>query len=118
MSATSISKSLRGMFISEAAYAALFKEIDDECRRRGANIPMALDSPVGQELLRQHPFYYFEILSAKTISNFFSEAIDLDVPLATTLARKFCNCGYEAMLNCLNEKLNLNLTPIHVRLAK
>jgi hypothetical protein len=118
MSATSISKSKRGMFISEASYAALFKEIDDECRKHGANIPMALDSPEGQEFLRQHPFYYFEILSAKTISNFLSDAIDLDVPLATTLARKFCNCGYEAMLNCLNENLNLNVTPIYVRLAK
>ena len=79
MIAVSASKSEKGMFISEASYVALFKEIDDECRRNGVNIPIALDSPEGVELLRQHPFYYFEILSTKTISDLLCEAIDLDV---------------------------------------
>ena len=118
MIAVRTTKSEKGMFISEASHVALFKEIDDECRRNGANIPIALNSPEGVELLRQHPFYYFEILSTKTISDLLCEAIDLDVNLATTIAGKLWNSGYEAMLNYLNEKLNIELVPVQVSFAK
>jgi hypothetical protein len=116
MSALVICKAQLGRFISEAASIAFFKGLDDKCRKKHANIPAELYSPEGIEFLRQHPFYYFEVLSAGTISDMLYEAIDLDVPLATTLAIKLYNCGYEAMLKYLNDKLNFNVKPIQVPL--
>ena len=115
MNALVICKGEQGRFISEPACVALFKEIDVECRKEGLNVPMALDSPEGIRLLRQHPFYYFEVLSTRTISNKLCEAIDLDVPLATALAIKLYECGYEVMLNCIKDRFDIEIKPIQVK---
>ena len=93
-----------GMFISETSSVALWNEIQDMCRELGCDVPVDFGSTEGQRFLKRDPFYYFKWLDKKTIATRLCDAIDLDVALAGSTAKKFYNCGYEATLNYLNMK--------------
>ena len=94
-----------GLFISEPSSAALWKTVADKCRELGCDVPMAFDTKAGEEFLSRDPFYFFKWLDKKTIAAKLCDAIDLDVSLAGSVAKKFYNCGEEATLNYLNIKL-------------
>ena len=95
-----------GMFVSNPSSVAFWKGMDDACRDLGYDVPFELDSASGKEFLKTRHQYYFKYLSKKTIATMLCEAIDLDVELAGSVAKKLYNCGYEATLNYLNVKLS------------
>ncbi len=94
-----------GLFISETSSAALWKTMADKCRELGCDVPMAFDTKAGQDFLSRDPLYFFKWLDQKTIAVELCDAIDLDIALAVSTAKKFYKCGYEATLNYLNIKL-------------
>ena len=94
------------MFMSNPSSAAFWKRIDDACRELGYDVPFDLDSAEGNNFLNSNPLYYFKYLNKTTIVAELCSAIDLDITIAGSAAKKFYNYGYEAMLNYLNMKLN------------
>jgi len=46
--------------------------------------------------------YYFKVLSTKTIASMLSNAIDLNIDMATSAAKKLRKYGYPAMLTYIN----------------
>jgi len=94
-----------GMFMSNPSSAALWKRIDDACRELGYDIPFELDSAEGKNFLDSNPRYYFKYLGKATIATELCSAIDLDVALAGSVAKKLYKNGYEATLNYLHTKL-------------
>jgi len=94
-----------GLFISEASSVALWTEIRNMCRNLGCDIPMNYDTEAGDRFISRDPFYFFKWLDKKTIVAKLCDAIDLDVSLASSVAKKFYKCGEEATLNYLNIKL-------------
>lgn len=94
-----------GLFISEASSVALWKEIGNMCRNLGCDVPINYDTKAGERLLSRNPFYFFEWLDKKTIAAKLCDAIDLDVSLAGSVAKKLYKCGEEATLNYLKIKL-------------
>ena len=95
-----------GLFISETSSTAFWKEIHDACRSAGCNVPMALNTPEGTRFLANNKAYYFKCLNKNTIANMLFRAIDLDVALAGTVAKKLYTRGYREMIQYLDMKLN------------
>ena len=94
-----------GLFISETSSTAFWKEIHDTCRDAGCNVPLDLGTSEGIRFLTRDTFYFFRYLSKNTIANMLCRAIDLDVALAGSVAKKLYSCGYMAALQYLNAKL-------------
>lgn len=95
-----------GLFVSEVRAVEFWKGIDDTCRKRGCDVPHSLDSAKGQQFLANNPGYYFTWLNKKDIATMLCRAIDMDVSLATSAAKKLSKCGCEAMIKHLNSKLS------------
>ena len=93
-----------GFFISETSSITLWRRIDEECRKGGLAVPEELDSYEGEAFLRKNEFYYFKVLSTKTIAALLYNAIDLDVNIVAAAAKKYYTSGYDAMINYINRK--------------
>ena len=83
----------------------MWEDFNRECRKIDQTIPSEMDLPAGKALISKDPLYFFDYLSKKDIANILCDAIDLDVSLAGSVAKKFYKCGEEATLNYLNIKL-------------
>ena len=95
-----------GLFISETSSITFWKRIDDECRKAGLPIPKDLDSYEGQTFLNNNAFYYFKVLSAKTIASLLYNAIDLDVNIAGSAVKKLYKSGYDKMIDYVNRNIS------------
>ena len=100
-----VSRHEHGLFISGPSSAILWSNIDDACRELGHKVPMELDSDEGRKFIANNPIYYLKWLDKKIIANILCEAIDKDLSLANSVAKKFYKSGYEATLNYINIKL-------------
>ena len=89
----------RGMFITDVSSAGFWAKIHESCRAAGVNVPHELDSVEGQKFLNSNPNVYFQVLSTKVIVNMLCDAIDLDIEVAASAAKKLYKSGYNAMIN-------------------
>lgn len=94
-----------GLFISNTSSDDMWEDFNRECRKIDQTIPSEMDLPAGKALISKDPLYFFDYLSKKDIANILCDAIDLDVSLAGSVAKKLYKCGEEATLNYLNIKL-------------
>jgi hypothetical protein len=94
-----------GLFISTFNSNELWERLANECREVGLNVPRELDSIEGQHFLRSNPYYYFDVLSVKKISDILFDAINLDVNIATSAAKRLNERGVDAMARYLNMKV-------------
>lgn len=94
----------RGMFITDVSSAAFWAKIHESCREVGVNVPHELDSIEGQKFLNNNKNVYFKVLSTKMIANLLCDAIDLDIDVAASAAKKLYKSGYNAMINYINHK--------------
>jgi hypothetical protein len=81
------------------------EKIHEACRAAGVNVPEEFDSIEGQMFLNNNPGYYFNALSTKVIANMLCDAIDLDVEMALSAAKKLYNSGLDTMINYINSKI-------------
>ena len=91
-----------GLFISDMSSATFWEEIRRACIKAGLDVPFELDSLEGQRFLYNNKGYYFKVLSTKTIASMLSNAIDLNIDMATSAAKKLRKYGYPAMLTYIN----------------
>jgi hypothetical protein len=89
----------RGMFITDVSSAGFWEKIHESCRAAGVNVPHELDSVEGQKFLNSNPNVYFQVLSTKVIANMLCDAIDIDIEVAASAAKKLYKSGYNAMIN-------------------
>jgi hypothetical protein len=94
----------RGMFITDVSSAGFWAKIHESCRAVGINVPHELDSAEGQKFLNNNKNIYFKVLSTKVIVNMLCDAIDLDIEVAASAAKKLYKSGYDAMINYINRK--------------
>jgi hypothetical protein len=102
-----ICKNLHGLFISSVSSVSFWEKIHNACRKKGLNVPLDFGSIEGREFLENNESYYFNVLSTKTISNMLCEAIDLDIEVATSAAKKLYTSGYDAMINCIRRRIGV-----------
>lgn len=95
----------RGMFITDVSSAGFWKKIHEACRAAGVNVPLELDSVEGQKFLNRNKSFYFKALSTKVIANMLCDAIDLDIEVAASAAKKLYNSGSREMINYINRKI-------------
>ena len=89
----------RGMFVTDVSSAGFWTKIHESCRAAGVDVPQELDSVEGQKFLRNNKNVYFKVLSTKVIANMLCDAIDLDIEVAASAAKKLYKSGYNAMIN-------------------
>ena len=94
----------RGMFVTDVSSAGFWAKIHESCRAAGVDVPQELDSVEGQNFLNNNKNVYFKVLSTKMIANMLCDAIDLDIEVATSAAKKLYKSGYDAMINYINRK--------------
>ena len=96
-----------GWFISDVSSTGFWTKIHESCRAAGVNVPAEFDSVEGQKFLNSHKGYYFDTLSTKVIANMLCDAIDLNIEIATSAAKKLYNSGCHAMINYINRKIRI-----------
>jgi hypothetical protein len=94
-----------GLFITDVSSAGFWAKIHESCRAAGVNVPKEFDSPEGQKFLNNNTNYYFNVLSTKDIANMLCDAIDLDIEIATSAAKKLYTSGCDAMLNYVHRRI-------------
>ena len=95
-----------GLFITDISSAGFWAKIHESCRAAGVNVPKEFDSPEGQIFLNSNnQSYYFDVLNTKVIANMLCDAIDLDIEVATSAAKKLYNSGCDAMLNYIHRRI-------------
>ena len=94
-----------GLFITDVSSAGFWEKIHESCREAGVNVPREFDSVEGQMFLNNNKNYYFDVLNTKVIANMLCDAIDLDVEIATSAAKKLYNSGSREMINYINRKI-------------
>ena len=96
-----------GMFVTDVSSAGFWAKIYESCRAAGVNVPEELDSNEGLEFLnnKNNKSFYFKALSTKVIANMLCDAIDLDIEVATSAAKKLHNSGYDAMLDYIHSSI-------------
>ena len=96
-----------GLFISDINSAGFWAKIHDACRAAGVNVPEEFDSIEGQRFLNDsnNKSYYFNALSTKIIANMLCDAIDLDIAMASSAAKKLYTSGCDAMVNYIKQKV-------------
>ena len=94
----------RGMFVTDVSSVGFWAKIHESCRAAGVDVPQELDSVEGQNFLNNNKNVYFKVLSTKMIANMLCDAIDLDIEVATSAAKKLYKSGYDAMINYINRK--------------
>lgn len=96
----------RGLFITDVSSAGFWAKIHESYRAAGVNVPQELDSPQGLTFLNDSKNYYFNVLSTKAIANMLCDAIDIDIELASSAAKKLYTSGYDAMINYIRLKID------------
>ena len=100
----------RGWFITNSNSTDFWEKIHESCRAVGVNVPEALDSVEGQRFLKNNKNYFFDALDAKVIANLLCNAIDLNIKMATSAAKKLCNSGCSAMLDYIRREVNAEIS--------
>ena len=100
----------RGWFISNSSSTDFWAKIHESCREVGVKVPEALDSVEGQRFLKNNKNYFFDALDAKVIANLLCDAIDLNIKMATSAAKKLCNSGCSAMLDYIRREVNAEIS--------
>ena len=100
-----IYKADHSLFISTYNGNIFWEAIANECRAVGLNVPRELDSVEGQRFLKMNPNFYFKVLSVKQISTLLLEAIDLDMNIAASAAKRLNEQGVYAMAKYLDLKV-------------
>ena len=100
----------RGWFITNSSSTDFWAKIHESCRAVGVNVPEALDSVEGQRFLNNNKNYFFDALDTKVIANLLCDAIDLNVKMATSAAKKLCNSGCNAMLDYIKREANVKIS--------
>ena len=100
----------RGWFITNSSSTDFWGKIHESCRAVGVNVPEALDSVEGQRFLKNNKNYFFDALDAKVIANLLCDAIDLNIKMATSAAKKLCNSGCSAMLDYIRREVNAEMS--------
>lgn len=95
-----------GLFMSSVSSVLFWERIHNACRKNGINVPTDFSSLEGQAFLRNNDSYYFRVLNTKTIAAMLCDAIDLNIEIASSAAKKLCKSGYGAMLNYINREVN------------
>lgn len=95
----------RGMFITDVSSSGFWAKIYEACRAAGVNVPQDLDSVEGQKFLNTNKSFYFKALSTKVFANMLCDAIDLDIEVAASAAKKLYNSGSREMINYINRKI-------------
>lgn len=95
-----------GLFISDINSVEFWTKIHAACREVGLYVPEEFDSAEGQTFLNNNPGYYFNVLSTKLIANMLCDAIDLDIAMASSAAKKLYTSGSDAMINYINRKIS------------
>lgn len=96
-----------GLFITDVSSIGFWDKIHKACRAVGVNVPYELDSIEGQKFLNNNKNFYFDALDTKVIANMLCDAIDLDIEIASSAAKKLYNSGYNEMVNYINRKISL-----------
>lgn len=96
-----------GLFITDIGSAGFWAKIHEACRAVGVNVPEDLDSIEGRTFLNNNPRFYFKALTSNVIANMLCDAIDLDIEMASSAAKRLYNSGYNAMINYINRKISL-----------
>ena len=94
-----------GLFITDVSSAGFWEKIHESCRAAGVNVPKEFNSVEGQTFLNNNSGYYFKVLSTKVIANMLCDAIDLDIEVATSAAKKLHNSGYDAMFDYIHSSI-------------
>ena len=94
-----------GLFITDVSSAGFWAKIHESCRTAGVNVPKEFDSVEGQRFLNNNKSYYFDVLNTNVIANMLCDAIDLDVEMALSAAKKLYNSGLDTMINYINSKI-------------
>ena len=97
-----------GLFITDISSAGFWAKIHESCRAAGVNVPKEFDSPEGQIFLNNNKSYYFDVLNTKVIANMLCDAIDLDIEVATSAAKRLYTSGCDAMLNYIHRRIGVN----------
>ena len=95
------------MFVTDVSSAGFWAKIYESCRAAGVNVPEELDSNEGLEFLnnKNNKSFYFKALSTKVIANMLCDAIDLDIEVATSAAKKLYTSGCDAMSNYIHREI-------------
>ena len=96
-----------GLFITDVSSTGFWTKINNACRSFGVNIPDDLNSAEGQTFLNNNRGYYFKTLSTKVIANMLCDAIDHDIEVATSAAKKLYNSGHDAMINYIRHRVGV-----------
>ena len=96
-----------GWFITNGSSTAFWTQIHEACRLAGVNVPKALNTVKGQKFLNNNKNFYFDALDTQTIANMLCDAIDLDIEIASSAAKKLYNSGYDAMINYIRNISNV-----------
>ena len=97
-----------GLFISDINSVEFWTKIYDACRAAGINVPEDFDSVEGQRFMNDsnNKGFYFNVLSTKVIANMLCDAIDLDVAMASSAAKKLYTSGSDAMIHYIYRKIS------------
>lgn len=97
-----------GLFITDVSSNVFWMKINESCRAVGINVPKEFDIVEAHSFFNNNKNYYFNSLSIKTIANMLCDAIDLDIEIASSAAKKLYYSGYDAMINYINSKISLS----------
>lgn len=97
----------KGWFITNASSTEFWAKIHESCRAAGVNVPEALDTGEGQKFLKSNKNFYFNALDTKVIANMLCDAIDLNIDMATSAAKKLYNYGCDAMIDYIKRETKI-----------
>jgi hypothetical protein len=101
-----ICKNSYGMFISSISSTHFWESIHTACREKGTEVPLDFSTAEGQAFLKNNLNVYFDVLDTKVISNMLCDAIDLNIKVATSAAKKLYEFGSDAMIDYVKHEAN------------
>jgi hypothetical protein len=101
-----ICKNSYGMFISSISSTHFWESIHTACREKGTEVPLDFSTAEGQVFLKNNLNVYFDVLDTKVISNMLCDAIDLNIKVATSAAKKLYEFGSDAMIDYVKHEAN------------
>ena len=103
-----ICKNSYGLFISSISSTHFWESIHTACREKGTQVPLDFSTAEGQAFLKNNLNFYFDVLDNKVISNMLCDAIDLNIKVATSAAKKLYEFGGDAMINYIKHEVKNN----------
>jgi hypothetical protein len=101
-----ICKNSYGMFISSISSTHFWESIHTACREKGTEVPLDFSTAEVQAFLKNNLNVYFDVLDTKVISNMLCDAIDLNIKVATSAAKKLYEFGSDAMIDYVKHEAN------------